>query len=139
VEEVTNIVQIMAAQLVRSDDKTLMMYDFAFANPDFSMIDGEFVYSFVGPHFDRKKWISVIPVDAPDRRSLGRIRSSMIGKQGSKVAELKNSTGCMILFLSETSRPHVLVCSAQRKKMDYAVQLVKEELAFEISRALNRL
>lgn len=136
VELLTSILFKKVAESVdNEEDSALMMYDLALQNRSFSVHDGRAACVLFPPEFEKKVWISALPLGRGYDDYLGRF----IGSKGSGVLEIGRSTGCRI-SVRKTRRPHILVHGDRLDRVKAGLKAVEARLKYAIEgyKANNR-
>jgi hypothetical protein len=127
IEELTRVLQVMVAESVPESDRTLLMHELAFLNPDFSELDGDYAFTYFPNHYLSKKWIAVIPL--PVDETTNGLLALLIGKEGKYIKRVKETTRCSVLATDGNKEyPHVLIISENRQSLDDGVAQVQERL-----------
>ena len=108
VEELAEIVKIEVARSVHEDELFRMIHDLAVANREHSIIQGDAVYVFTPPYFERKAWISTLTLPI---ENTGFTAVRFIGCNGSGVTAISKATSCFVraVFNRTTSSPYIYI------------------------------
>lgn len=114
-DEFTRRIMNQVASSVKKHMRTLMMYELAFENPEYSVVDGEFVQCTVLGISNEDKWTTIIPLASKDQE----VAKVEIEKLYTAPSTYK------ITVVASSRRPHIVVCSKSLANAKLGSSLVK--------------
>lgn len=125
-ENLLKEMQRIVAESVARSDQSLMMYDLSFFNIHFGVVDGEFAYNYVPPHFTEKKWIGIVFIPP----NLTRKLEALFLNDGQKLLRdvCRQYRSVVLIFAQSRVRPHVLICSRSLREVAAAKERILKEL-----------
>lgn len=126
INSLLQVIQRIVSESVERNDRTLMMYDLAFYNhATFGVVEREFAYNFVPPHFTEKKWIGFIGISS---HLIKEVKSLFLDHGQHRLRDIKTQFRSVILILESNIRSHILICSRSLGEVVGAKDRVLREL-----------
>jgi hypothetical protein len=129
----TRAIQILIASFAGNDDeRTLIMYDLAITNSQWSTVDGDLAFNYVPRGYTRMKWIGIVPLT--NNRYTSILSRKFLGKHGSGLHALVNIVGRkhigVFVLTKATRKPYIAVCGWATIHVRRAIELVRDRLVW---------
>lgn len=115
-DEFTRRIMNQVASSVKKHMRTLMMYELAFENPEYSIVDGEFVQCVVPGISNKGKWTTIIPLPFTEQ--------AVAKAEIEKFSAAPNN--CKTTVVASSWRPHIVVSSKSLANAKVGASLVKQ-------------
>lgn len=127
-DECIQAVQVWIAEsLTMANERTLMMYELAFANPQWSKFDGELALNYVPRHYSKSKWIGIVPLRHDQYTTA--LFDTFLGGHGREILlQQFDHKHLWILEMKNTMKPHFVVCGWKIEATRRGLELVRSRL-----------
>jgi hypothetical protein len=106
----------IAESVAEEENMTLLVYQLAFENPSFSVLDRDAAFVHIPPDFRKKKWISVVRMPSDYVKYAGLF----IGRNGAALRRMRKESQCWI-EARNTKRPHLFISGGRASDVNGAV------------------